>query len=87
MLFRSRRALLTAAYRQAAARAGDVAAALGLSRLQPLEVQVEGDGGGPVPVPAPAPMMMAKAEAPPFNPAELQAPKDYAAMLVRFCAR
>jgi uncharacterized protein YggE len=81
-----RRALLAAAYRQASSRASDVAAALGLSRLQPLEVQVEGDGGGPVPMPAPA-MMGAKAEAPPFNPAELQPPKDFASMLVRFCAR
>lgn len=81
-----RRSLLATAYRNAAARAGDVAAALGLSKLQPLEVQVEGEGGGPMPMPAP-PVMGAKAEPPPFNPAELQRPKDFASMLVRFCAR
>jgi uncharacterized protein YggE len=77
-----RRALLAAAYRQASARAEDVAAALGLSRLQPLEVQVE-DDRGPMPVPA----MAAKMEARPFDPAELPPPKDGASMRVRFCAR
>lgn len=78
----ARRALVAAAYGQARLRAADVAAALGLSRLYPLEVQVE-DDRGPVPVRA----MAAKAEAPPFDPAELTPPKDTASMLVRFCAR
>ena len=78
----ARRALLAAAYRQASARAGDVAAALGLSRLQPLEVQVE-DDRGPIPVRA----MATQAEVPPFNPAELAPPKDTASMVVQFCAR
>jgi uncharacterized protein YggE len=79
----ARRALLAAAYGQARARAADVAAALGLFRLQPLEVQMEDDRP---PAPAPAPMA-AKAEVPPFDPAELPTPKDSAFMLVRFCAR
>jgi hypothetical protein len=77
-----RRALLAAAYRQAWERASDVAAALGLSRLQPLEVQVE-DDRAPVPMRAMAP----KADVAPFDPAELPPPKDGASMLVRFCAR
>ncbi|MFM9089530.1 MAG: SIMPL domain-containing protein [Cyanobium sp.] len=78
----ARRALLAAAYRQALARASDVAAAIGVSRLQPLQVQVE-DDRGPMPMQA----MRAKADAPPFDPAELSPPKDSASMLVRFCAR
>ncbi|MFM7643051.1 MAG: SIMPL domain-containing protein [Cyanobium sp.] len=79
---KQRRSLLAAAYRQASARAADVAAALGLSRLQPLEVQLENDQG-----PQPAPRAMAaKADLPPFDPAELPPPKDMATMLVRFCA-
>ena len=78
-----RRSLLAAAYRQAYARAEDVAVALGLSRLQPLEVQVE-DGQGPVPLRTRA----TKADPPPpFDPAELPPPKDAASMFVRFCAR
>jgi uncharacterized protein YggE len=77
-----RRSLLAAAYRQARARAADVAAALGLSRLQPLEVQVENDQGPP---PAPR-AMAAKADVPPFDPAELSPPKDMATLFVRFCA-
>jgi uncharacterized protein YggE len=79
---KQRRSLLAAAYRQARARAADVAAALGLSRLQPLEVQLENDQGPP---PAPR-ALAAKADLPPFDPAELPPPKDMATMLVRFCA-
>lgn len=78
----ARRALLAAAYRQALARASDVAAAIGVSRLQALQVQVE-DDRSPMPMQA----MRAKADAPPFDPAELSPPKDSASMLVRFCAR
>ena len=79
----ARRALLTGAYRQAFARAQDVVSALGLSSLQPLEVQVDDDRS-----PYPAPISMAaKAEVPPFDPRELTPPKMTASMLVRFCAR
>jgi uncharacterized protein YggE len=79
----SRRALLAAAFRQATARAEDVAAALGRSRLQPLEVQVDDDRDPMVPR-----AMAAKADgAPPFDPGELPPPKDTASMVVRFCAR
>ncbi|MFM7265795.1 MAG: SIMPL domain-containing protein [Cyanobium sp.] len=78
-----RRRLLTAAYDDARAQAAEVAAAIGRQRLEPLEVQL--DGGEPRPMP-----MMARAEAappPPFDPAELAAPKDRLSLLVRFCAR
>lgn len=77
-----RRALLAAAYRQASARAQDVAAALALSRLQPLEVQMEDDRG-----PIAMRTMADQPAPPPFDPAELPPPKDSASMLVRFCAR
>ncbi|MFM7466114.1 MAG: SIMPL domain-containing protein [Cyanobium sp.] len=79
----TRRALLAAAYRQAFHRAQDVASALGLASLRPLEVQAEDDRP---PYVARAPMA-AKAEVPPFDPNELTPPKDSASMLVRFCAR
>ena len=78
-----RRALLTAAYQKALAEARDVASAIGLSRLRPLELQVEGDRDV---VPLRAMAAMADA-APPFDPAELPPPKATASMLVRFCAR
>lgn len=79
----ARRALLATAYRQAFNRAEDVAAALGLSRLYPLEVQVEDDRPPVVARVA----MAAKADVPPFDPAELTPPKNAASLLVRFCAR
>lgn len=79
----TRRALLAAAYRQAFHRAQDVASALGLTSLKPLEVQAEDDRP---PYAAAAPMA-AKAEMPPFDPGELIPPKDSAFMRVRFCAR
>jgi uncharacterized protein YggE len=79
----TRRALLAAAYRQAFHRAQDVASALGLTSLKPLEVQAEDDRP---PYAAAAPMA-AKAEMPPFDPGELTPPKDSAFMRVRFCAR
>ena len=79
----TRRALLAAAYQRALAEARDVAGAVGLTQLRPLEVSVEGDAG-PVPMRA----LAAKAEAPPaFDPEELPPPKANASMLVRFCAR
>lgn len=78
----ARRGLLAAAYQKALAEGRDVAAAIGLSQLRPLEVVVEGDGS-----PVPLRMMAAKADAPPpFDPAELPSPKAFASMLVRFCA-
>jgi hypothetical protein len=80
----TRRALLAAAYQRALAEARDVAGAVGLTQLRPLEVSVEGDGG-PVPMRA---MAAPKADAlPPFDPEELPPPKANASMLVRFCAR
>jgi uncharacterized protein YggE len=78
-----RRRLLAAAYADARAQAQEVAAAVGRSRLEPLEVQL--DGVEPRPMP-----MMARAEAapaPPFDPKELAPPKDRLSLLVRFCAR
>jgi uncharacterized protein YggE len=79
----ARRALLAAAYQKALEEARDLASAIGLTQLRPLELQVEGDGGV-VPLRA----MAAKADAPPpFDPAELPPPKATASMLVRFCAR
>jgi uncharacterized protein YggE len=79
----TRRALLAAAYQRALAEARDVAGAVGLTQLRPLEVSVDGDAG-PMPMPAMAP----RADAPPpFDPLELPPPKASASMLVRFCAR
>ncbi len=77
-----RRQLLRAAYQDALEQAREVAAAVGLSRLAPLEVQVDGNDLRPM-------MMRAAAAeaAPPFDPAELAQPKDRLGLMVRFCAR
>jgi hypothetical protein len=78
-----RRRLLRQAYQDALARAGEVAAAIGRPRLEPLEVQLDGGELRPMP-------MMARADAaapPPFDPAELAKPKDRLSLLVRFCSR
>jgi uncharacterized protein YggE len=77
-----RRQLLRAAYQDALAQAREVAAAVGLSKLNPLEVQMDGNELRPV-------MMRAAAAdaAPPFDPAELALPKDRLSLTVRFCAR
>jgi uncharacterized protein YggE len=77
-----RRQLLRAAYQDALAQAREVAAAVGLAQLTPLEVQLDGNELRPM-------LMRAKAEdgAPPFDPAELALPKDRLSLLVRFCAR
>ncbi len=77
-----RRRLLRAAYQDALAQAGEVAGAIGLAQLSPLEVQVNGNDLRPVPM-----RTMADAAAPPFDPAELALPKDRLSLLVRFCAR
>lgn len=79
----ARRQLLRAAYQDALQQAQDVAAAMDLRQLQPLEVQLEG-GGRPVPLRA---MAMADGAVPPFDPAELADPVDRLSLQVRFCAR
>jgi len=78
----ARRRLLQGAYRDARRQALDVAAVIGRGQLSPLEVQVEGGELRPVAMRA-----MADAAPPPFDPAELPAPKDRLTLLVRFCAR
>jgi uncharacterized protein YggE len=82
----TRRALLAAAYQRALVEAREVATAVGLTQLRPLEVSVEGDAG-PMPMPAPAVFRASGTPPPPFQPAELPPPKASASMLVRFCAR
>jgi uncharacterized protein YggE len=82
----TRRTLLSAAYQRALEEARVVAAAVGLSQLQPVEVSVEGDNG-PMPMPAPAAFRADAMPPPPFAPAELPPPMASASMLVRFCAR
>ena len=78
-----RRQLLRQAYQDARAQAAELAAAIGLQRLVPLEVRLDGVE------PRPMPMMarMADAAVPPFDPAELPRPLDRLTMQVRFCAR
>lgn len=75
-----RRQLLNAAYQDALRQAQDLAEAIGLRRLSPLEVQLEG-GVRPV-------MLRGAADvaAPPFDPAELPPPTDRLGLQVRFCA-
>ncbi len=77
-----RRRLLRGAYQDALAQAREVAAAVGLTRLNPLEVQLDGNELRPM-------LMRAAAAdaAPPFDPAELAQPKDRLSLTVRFCAR
>lgn len=79
----ARRQLLRAAYQDALVQAREIAAAIGLSEVQPLEVQLEG-GGRPVAMRA---LAMADAAVPPFDPAELPAPMQRLSLQVRFCAR
>lgn len=78
-----RRLLLRQAYQDARAQAAELAAAIGLQRLLPLEVRLDGME------PRPMPMMAARADAapPPFDPAELPRPLDRLTLQVRFCAR
>lgn len=78
-----RRQLLQLAYRDALEQAQDMAAAIGLSQLQPLDLVVE---GGPRPMPLRA-MASADAAVPPFDPDELARPTDRLQLQVRFCAR
>lgn len=78
-----RRQLLKLAYQDAEEQAQDMATAIGLRQLQPLDLQVE---GGPRPMPMRA-MVSADAGAPPFEPDELALPIDRLQLQVRFCAR
>lgn len=80
---RVRRELLQAAYQDALAQAREVASAIGLARLRPLEVQLEGNDLRPVALRA----MAADAAPPPFDPAELARPISRLGLLARFCAR
>lgn len=73
--------LLRAAYQDALAQGRELAAVMGLRRLQPLEVRVEGQELRPVALRAMA------ADAAPFDPAELPQPTERLALQVRFCAR
>ena len=77
----ARKQLLKQAYREALAQGQELAAALGLSRLRPLEVQLE---GGPQPRPM---ALTAMAAAPAFDPRELPPPTDQLSLQVSFCAR
>jgi uncharacterized protein YggE len=79
----SRRQLLKLAYQDAVEQAQDMATAIGLRQLQPMDLQVE---GGPRPMPMRA-MASADAAAPPFDPDELAQPIDRLQLQVRFCAR
>jgi uncharacterized protein YggE len=79
----ARRQLLRAAYQDALQQAQDVAAAMGLRVVQPLEVQLDG-GARPVPLRA---MAMADGVVPPFDPAELPGPIERLSLQARFCAR
>jgi uncharacterized protein YggE len=75
-----RRQLLKAAYQDALRQAQDLAEAIGLQRVTPLEVQLEG-GARPVMLRG-----AAEAAAPPFDPAELPPPTDRLGLQARFCA-
>jgi uncharacterized protein YggE len=79
----TRRQLLQLAYQDALEQAQDMAAAIGLRQLQPLDLQVE---GGPRPMPMRA-MASADAAVQPFDPDELARPIDRLQLQVRFCAR
>ena len=79
----SRRQLLRAAYQNALHKAQDVAAAMGLRVVQPLDVQLDG-GERPVLLRG---MAMADGAVPPFDPAELPAPIERLSLQARFCAR
>lgn len=78
----AQRQLLRAAYQDALGQAREIAAAIGLSQLRPLEVQLDG-GFRPMPMLAKA----ADAAPPPFDPAELPTPTDRLGLTARFCAR
>jgi len=76
----ARQRLLRAAYQDALVQAREIASAIGLGRVRPLEVQL--DGGGPVLM-----RTMATESVASFDPAELPQPADRISLRVRFCAR
>jgi len=78
----SRRQLLQAAYRDALQRGQDLAAAIGLLSLRPLQVQMEG-GLRPMPMAA---MAVGRGSPAPFDPRELAEPTDQLSLEVTFCA-
>ena len=78
-----RRQLLQLAYQDALSQAQDLAAAIGKSRLEPMEVRVQ-SSGRPVPMRA---LAAGDKAVPPFDPDELPAPTDRLQLQVRFCAR
>lgn len=78
----SNKQLLQAAYRDALQRGQDLAAAIGLTTLRPLQVQIEG-GVQPMPMAA---MAMARRSPAPFDPQELPQPTDRLGLAVTFCA-
>lgn len=78
----SSRQLIQAAYRDALQRGQDLAAAIGLKSLRPLQVQIDG-GLRPMPLAA---MAMRAAGSAPFDPRELPEPIDQLSLEVTFCA-
>jgi uncharacterized protein YggE len=78
-----RQQLLQLAYQDALEQAQDMAAAVGLNQLHPLDLVVE---GGPRPMVMRS-MATADAGVPPFDPDELDQPTDRLQLQVRFCAR
>lgn len=78
----SSRQLLQAAYRDALQRGQDLAAAIGLSSLRPLQVQMQG-GLRPIPMVA---MAAGRGSPAPFDPRELSEPTDQLSLEVTFCA-
>ncbi len=77
-----RRQLLEAAYRDAMDQARVLGVAMGRPRLAPLEVRIQGGSQRPMPMRA-----MADAATPPFDPAELPAPRQSLSLVARFCAQ
>lgn len=76
----TRARLLRAAYQDALAQGRELAGAIGLAHLQPLEVRVDGQEMRPMALRAVA------GDVAPFDPAELPQPRDQLSLQVRFCA-
>lgn len=77
-----RQELLRQAYRDAFNQAQPLATLIGRTALTPLEIRIDGQELG-----MPAYRAMAASAPPPFNPDELNPPRDRLGLLVRFCAR
>lgn len=77
-----RQELLRQAYRDALNQAQPLAALIGSRELTALEIRIEGQEVG-----MPALRAMAAPAPAPFNPEELNRPRDRLGLLVRFCAR